>query len=365
MGTWQLFVDESGDFESATCDLAVVGFLLQGYASPQLSALLRQSVERIFPGIPYPPHAAHHNCASSLLWAPVRGATPPGTSERFHQRTAAAVRLALEATSPAAADFRDAVARSDAPRRLDLGRARDFDRWLAGSAPAAHQSVVAEADQQRADFVDFLDAQLGRTTAARSAAVVAAWRGAAAGHASANATYHELYETLIERALAFVATRDSESQLWVHVAKREGGDDASRRGLESAQKAAASHPMLDRARSRPAIQVASLQRYDHGVHAGVVVADFAANRLRGRVLGHARGWDEVARSCRATIGLAPGARCELLSAADNLPAITPAGDARAAIRDAAAGAAATIPAGPRWAREQVQSWLAAIQGAPR
>jgi len=376
MGTWQLFVDESGDFGAAESDLAIVGVLLEGYASPQLAIALRRALNRIFVGAPYPPHAAHHNCPTTLLWASLLDVPGIPTSERFVRRTEGALRIARGSSAQAAA-FREVCEAADAARRLgeadapvsmrtlNLRAARSFYRWLERIAPAEHAALTSESEQQRADFVDFLATTLAGETATKSTALVVAWRGGQMDkkgeRTDGSAEYAELYGALIERALAFVVAKESESQLWVHVAER--GESQQR--LQALQRTAVAHPLVRRARHAPTVTIAKVQRYDGRVHPGIVIADFAANRMLGRVLGVAKRWDDVAAESRAVIGVAPAARCAIVSASGVLPAATSSGSARDAVRCAAEGSAPPTVTGPVWAREQAKAWVDAIRGGAR
>lgn len=338
--------------------------MFEGYASEQLRISLRRAIERIFVGVPYPPHAAHHNYASTLLYGALRGDAVEGLPERFQHRILPALNLARRATSREAVRLREEVASGRALREIDLDDVwRAFDRWLSNAASQEHATLATEADSQRADFIDFLETKLAPAMGSRAHLLVGAWKPARTSNASdlqGDADYAELFETLVERALAFVASRDGDARMFVHVAKRTWNRGTiPAQALARAQASAAAHPLLARAAKNPLLLEPVQVDMDERAHAGFVIADFIANRLR-RMLVPTRSWADVAGAARAVTGLSAAAPSSLVRSRDPLPAITGTGDDRAAIRLAVGGKARPPTAGPLWSRQQAELWIKAL-----
>jgi hypothetical protein len=362
MANFQLYVDETGDFSSSTQDLLVAGILIEGYGTPQLDHRLRRRITEIFVGVPYPPHAAHHNLRASLLWAPLgKRAVAGPAAARFHHATAPATELALGASTTVAAAFRDAVLAAPRPKDIAWAALRDFDRWLVQAAPHAHALLVEEALRQRADLAAFLTRDLPLALPGRRFSLIAAWHGADGREAAsaADLRYAELYEALLERAAAFVGERGEQTTLWVHLAARGPLDRLQIERLNAAERAAVAHPLLRRAASKLQIVRSTPRSYGEDVPGGIVLADLAANVL-GYTLRQPHAWSDVARSASHELGLAPEARSGLVATRSLLPSIEAGAPSRAALRLAAEGKPATPPPRPLWAREQAAAWIAAL-----
>jgi hypothetical protein len=368
MRVWQLYLDESGNFEAPNDAVLVAGVLFEGRATPQVSSALRRRLEEIFVGSPYPPHAAHHNVATSLLGGALAGHAPHGpASERFLRGIAGALHVA-RGDNPHSRTLRAAVARADRPQRVDLGALQTFDRWLRRTAPAAHTALIQERDLQRADLKRYaaedLPKQLGRPPL-----LLAAWQANAGPLTDADARYEQLYETLVERALSFIARRDDGAQLDVHLAVRHRTVPQEHvEKLKLAEEHASAFALLARAKRRPAIVRYKAETYHHGVAPGIVLADFAANTLYNAPVS-AASWSQLAADLQGRLGLPASAGCALLPLATALPAVAADGPAREAVRRAADGStpAASAPAPslagePRWAKEQAHAWIAALHG---
>ncbi|MEZ4299104.1 MAG: hypothetical protein R3B70_29415 [Polyangiaceae bacterium] len=115
MRQWQLYPDESGDFESPREAVLIAGVLFEGRATPQLSIGVRRRLQEIFVGSAYPPHAVHHNLRALLPVGAFRGCRCGGRRARavraaeLHRALAAAqgdsepareLRAAVLATTP-------------------------------------------------------------------------------------------------------------------------------------------------------------------------------------------------------------------------------------------------------------------------
>jgi hypothetical protein len=366
MSTWQLYVDETGDFSSATRDLVVAGVLVKGYGTRQLDDVLRGKLDEIFVGVPYPAHAAHHNLRSSLLWGPLRNLAVEGPfAERFRVATEAGVAIVRSSHAEEVVAFQAAVELASTPKEINYAVLTAFDRWLHREHHGAHMSLSHEGDRQRGDLATFLQRDLATALPEHGVALIAASQARglideAPSVAAANMRYVALYESLLERAAAFVAERDEDSRLWIHLAGRNVLDHSQVRRLNTAEANARSHPLLARARSRPVVVRTKDRPYDENVPPGIVLADFAANSF-GRTLRQLSSWQQVTTSIQWAIGINPEARCGILTFPSPLPAVEANGEARMAVRLASEGKPAPVPQQPLWARDQALLWIRALE----
>lgn len=360
MRPWQLYLDESGDFDKPNEAVLVAGVLFEGRALPQQSAALRARLAGIFVGSAYPPHAAHHNVASSLLCEALAGRAPEGpAAPRFLRAMERAFPIAQGSTSREAQELRKAITPVDGRLRVPLAPIRAFDAWLERAAAEAHQALVTEQGAQRIDLVQFaaggLRAGLGGTPV-----VVAAWQRGSATAGTADTRYEALYGTLLERALAYATSRDDGAEIHVHLgARHRRPPPVHIAALNHAESEATSFPLLRRSKGGSRIIRFSAETYGPKVAPGIVLADFASNTLFS-ALRAARSWDQAHASLCDGTGLSAEARCALLPLAAALPAVAAYGATRDAIRCAAEGLPVPPLSGPTWAREQAASWITAI-----
>lgn len=366
MRTWQLYLDESGDFNEPRASVLVAGVLFEGRATPQVSSALRRRLEEIFVGSAYPPHAAHHNVATSLLCEALAGREPQGPVRARFLRGIEWALATARGDSPEARALRAAISTHEAPRRPALEALGAFDTWLERTVPAAHATLRQERDLQRGDLTRYATDELARHVG-RPPLVVAAWQANAGSYPRPDARYEQLYEVLLERALSCIASRDDGAQLEVHLATRHWSVPLGHvMKLTQAEERASAFPLLARAKSPPVVVRYKAEAYDARVAPGIVLADFAANTLR-RALASAASWGQLDADVRGRFGLPAMGACALLPLAAALPSVAADGSARDAIRRAAEGSAQALPAAaakaePRWAKEQAAAWIAALSG---
>lgn len=360
MRPWQLYLDESGNFDDPNEAVLVAGVLFEGRALPQQSAALRARLAGIFVGSAYPPHAAHHNIAASLLCEALAGRAPEGpAASRLLRAIERALPIAQGSASPEARTFREAVLSGEPRLRVPVPPLRTFDVWLRKAAPEAHQALVQERDAQRVDLVRFAAEGLHAGTP-NGPLVVAAWQGGGTPTGTADARYEALYETLLERALAFAAHRDVGADLQVHLATRHRHPPPKHvAALNQADTRALGSALLRRAKGPSRALRFSAEVYGAGVAPGIVLADFASNTLFS-ALRAARSWDQAHASLRDGTGLVAQAHCALLPLAAALPCVAAEGPLRDAIRNAAEGLPVPPLSGPTWAREQATAWISAL-----
>jgi hypothetical protein len=252
------------------------------------------------------------------------------------------------------------VVLSDEPRlRVPLPPLRAFDVWLRKAAPEAHQALVQERDAQRVDLARFAAEGL-KTGTANGPLVVAAWQRGSATAGTADARYEALYETLLERALAFAASRELGAELQVHLATRHRHPPPKHvAALNQADTRAPGSALLRRAKGPSRAFRYSAEVYGPRVAPGIVLADFASNTLFS-ALRAAPSWDQAHASLRDGTGLVAQAHCALLPLAAALPGVAAEGPLRDSIRCAAEGLPVPPLSGPTWAREQAAAWISAL-----
>lgn len=151
------------------------------------------------------------------------------------------------------------------------------------------------------NFDDPNEAVLGeglQVGAANRPFVVAAWQRGSATVGTADARYEALYETLLERALAFAAHRDVGADLQVHLATRHRHSPPKHvAALNQAETRAPASALLRRAKGPSRAFRYSAEVYGARVAPGIVLADFASNTLFS-ALRAARSWDPAQTSLR-------------------------------------------------------------------
>lgn len=372
MGTWQLYVDETGDFGRDTGPLAVGGWLTQGYATPQLEQTLRACLASSFVGLPYPIHAAHHNVATSLLVGPLRAGA---LDETAFGESAALVRPAFElahrATSEPMVELRTAAAGVRSVLDVDLAVLARANQWLRDHAHGAWSSLALARDHQRTAFSRTITGNLAALARRQTSAL--AWTSSRTpGDTSGDDTYWSLFEALVERVAFFVAAHDEQARLWITRAKRpaEKKWDAARDAIAAIDRAKA-HPLLARRRSRGPEQ--GLVIHEHAVSyreapAGVVVADFVLNQAMHLIRRPFTSWPHLDGLIRFKMGMGAALTCPLVSSTEALPAFA-GNEARGAIKAACEGGTAPeldgTPDTPPWVVAQSASWVRAIREVSR
>lgn len=362
MATWQLFVDETGNFQSQGDALAVGGWLVEGYASAQLGVVLRNALTTIFAGTAYPVHAAHHNTSASLLFEPMRTNDFAPFPPRFVAAVKPAYDLLRSSLAPEALAFRATVEKAESVRAVPIAELNAVSRWLKRTAQAEWTRLREETDTQAGELGAFLEERLAPALVGRQA-IVAAWKptrqAPMATDPWGDADYWELFETMLERALALVAEPDGDANLWVHIAARTSGGAGTTR-LAMAKANAATHPLLRRSKRATVVVALKEQHYNARAHPGLILADFMINRVRHALSGP-QSWSNVEASLHRRVGLYAGSTCRLVRRATRLPAISGTAGDREAVRRASAGEVGPILGESPWARQQASIWVDAIR----
>jgi hypothetical protein len=359
---WQLFIDESGDFDDPTDVHVVAGLLVPAAAHPSQAAALRELLRRGLPGIPYPPHASHLNLAvgrmAATLLATGVDEAPRDIAECCH----AAKEALLAAPRGVAGVVREALATRRMPT---FGALRSCEQWLAINRSDLHDDLRVLQARDREAMRDIL-ARTRDAFKAPSAMVVAA-----VGHGADGAGYLALLEVLFERTLMLLRARDAQVEVRATVATRHVPmpEVARKRtplmpaAIGQAIHAAMSFPFLPATGlgdPRVARIVAeSPPRYEALVHPGVVLADFIANRARSAFRALDRPWVERSAHAASLLALPVDVIAQGFKAAGPLPTVAADGIARARVRAQFEGAPVPDGRSRGWRDEQAERWIAA------
>lgn len=388
MGIWQLFVDESGD-DARSEDTFVVAGVLVGSAL-DFSADLRDALEEAFWGVRYPPHASELCTPAGALIARLEGGrlAEPGGSDVLDWIEPAR-QVLLTSTSPLAVELRAALeAGGFASRKARYPAVQALQAWLREHAHRdPHVAVASGALKEllRGDDAR-LTTVLGRIADAvgpeRCFIVGAAQRvedvhAEEAGYHAAG--YRDPYLALLEACLERVVMllREGEEQHTVQITVAERDVGLPRRRLREGDvfgciDGAMRHPFApggEGGRHSVQLLVSSIVPFDAAVHPGVVLADFAANRLRWTVRGRPPRWRTLTHVARQHFALPLAAVPRAFRERTPAPALGTGGHARRQIRAAFGGEAAQASDFPLdgWVADQVQHWSdlgAALTGTP-
>ena len=404
MGIWQLFIDESGPFD--TGHPAVVGGVLVREAdSAVLDGALRTRLGAVFPGIAYPPHANRWNRAAfSLL--PVVAAGETGTREVQRALTDARA-FVNERVRPV---WNDPSARKRLDDRLQQAAALERGRRPGFTMPLLPECWGPESEMSEAFASGFacypllktLDRWLSRelTDIRPLQAVAGAFELGiksilenAAGQPSENAlvvvgcfdphastdesraprdAYLRALYGVVQRVAWLLSATPPPTRpaVRLRVCTRQIEDQrGQRRSLTPNDLSTAISALQPIAGSPgrpypPVFYTTGPDNYDANVPAGAVLADFVVNRLY-RILPRATSWRGGPREVvswarqdlRSSVELQPR-----WHAGGALPAIAVEGEPRRALEAAWNGGppAELSSAPPPWGAEQARIWLGAL-----
>jgi hypothetical protein len=359
---WLLYVDESGDFvtDRTSC---VVGLVLRDRESPALEATLREVLSQCFPLIPWPPHAAHLNVpvsrAAACLLTPgddhpeVREACSPAL-----RRLRSGRRALGQGADDALGPFFEAL---DAGRMPSFGALAAADGWLRREDRRAYGRLSRLAGSQRAHLAAVLASLVEHYGQDAAFLVGAAQRG----QLGPSDAYLSGLGALLERLFALLEG-EARRVIRFRVATRDVMDPGY--GVALPLRSTDVLRVADEVGGSAEVRVVPNQniitRYDRHVSAGVVLADFLANRAR-LVLRRDISWDDVSDGVAERTGLLPQRPLETASGAA-APAVAHDGEARDWLKAVAAGRSVPrlAPTEPRWAREQAEILAALLPEAP-
>lgn len=364
---WQLFVDESGDFDDPEAEVAVAGVLVRAYDSAQLRIRLRQALERAVPVGLYPPHTNRLNIPAWIALASMVHVAEGESGARFRKAADPAIR-AIEASAEApAVQAREAVrAYRESGKEVSWEVGRAVDAWLAEAHPHAHRRLACVSRDIDAALVQLLERLQSGVLDGGRCFVSCAWSGPE--DLGSEDRYLRLLEVLLERVFALSAgPRPPEQRIFAHVATRRvraghdgaGGDEREKMRVEHLAAVARPATTFPVGCNPPHVVFFPHPpaKYDASVHPGIVLADIAANRLLGRVLVASSGWEQVQSFAAAAVGLPVDASVRALDTS-RAGSIAASGAPRDAIRSAFRGEPheTTWPQAPRWAGDQARVW---------
>jgi hypothetical protein len=369
--TWQLFIDESGNFDDSS-DTCVVGGVLVHANEQGRDASVRAALMDAAPGARYPYHASAARSSSGRVYATItssRDNARGGEDEKRLAREAVAL-FTKHASRKEAHSLLDAIERKKEPQHAVL---RDCDLLLGATAPelAGQLAKVVEQDKARVRQVLQHSAELFGASDTEGAIVVAAIdEGELDDRDVDDATierdrYLALLAVLLERVSMLL--HGCAASVWYfastrYVTRRDVGtfplDNAN---LQAATRLANEFPLrVAEPRQAPRLINGGRQQYNATVRPGLVLADFASNAIRGSVKNSRPdlGWGRLARNIERRLALDVEATPRLIGIQRRLPAISSAGPARTVVFNAFSGVPINANTGPRktWARDQARMW---------
>lgn len=370
--TWQLFVDESGDFD-ADAPTLVAGWLVRIDDSSELRAHLRRALDTAVPSLRYPQHANRANLLATRALELARWRRrAPGAPERPWEAAVspALARLRAAATHPAVAP---ALERIDRGGSMDYELLRRCSDWLSACHPTEAARLRALADEERAAVFD----TLAGLPSSEAFAIAAYDDG---GEEAPSDRYLALLEAMLERVLALFRHADARVEVRAHVLVRDVQAPDFHRPIRlraadvvRAVRAAERFPLLvpDAGQPDPRVRIVPEvpSEFAPTAHPGLVFADWIANRALSELqpASHQRQpWHAIERSLRRRVGLVPVAPFRNDAARPLLPTVAVQGIPRRAVADAFARGRPPLARGEceiAWWREQANAWMARAGGA--
>ncbi|MFM2151871.1 MAG: hypothetical protein RL199_306 [Pseudomonadota bacterium] len=370
---WHLFIDESGRFEDRGEDVCVGGWLIEAPNDASVDRVLRRQLARAFPSFAYPPQAKHVNIGAAHL---VSFASLQPKVRRSHpdaERLEAAVdrtRFRPTPPSPGAARIHDALREGRWPTAsTTVEDLRSYGSWLRRVDRALFDALEAEVREARARLAS-MTATIAREVAPGACALVLATetqRPAAEAPASPD-RYLGLLETLLSRVVALLRARSgADHHVWVHVEGRHVESCFPRHPLMpshvgQAARAALLAPGPAAGSTNIRFVPDSIARKDDAMPAGVAVADFITNRLRGQVTSQPSA-TTLERFAAAAFGLP--ARLQPAGLPDATPQLTLVADGAARKAFEAIWSPAGVPGvgafAPGWIVADLASWSTAAR----
>lgn len=348
---WDLFVDESGNFEDADDDATVCGLLVRAGLPGTRPPELRTSLQGVLPFLPWPFHARLYNRPaflgivaarddeSSKRWAEA-GRHAVAWFEAHSPRELAAVIGALDGGKEPQHD--DVVALDDALRRSDRALYREL-RALRRHVYAHFEAILTELAVLAGSDRDPAIALLATGEPRRDD-----------GEGGGDERYRGHLQCLLERAADVLRRRGGSHRIWVHVLTRYVHEPVLDRRVPMHIRHVA--PLAFAVSGGEVrVAVASVPRYDDAVHPALVLADRAANRARP-VLARDQALAKVETALRQALKL------PVRSGHPSVSHVAATGSASRYI----AGEVDRMPSDARrWTVDQAEEWIAAARGGGR
>jgi len=368
---WCLYIDETGKFDSTHEDVAIVGILMKGGAPKRDDALdgivedVCRVIDRVFPSLPYPPHATELRCPTAFLAAwilnpqTVPNQTRPGAIETRLER----LQLFVEKRAHENEiywTFVDALKRGNPAKLPNSELLWNVNRELQRNACEDYSVLVRIQEEWDSVFRGYLRWLADVFNGDRSAPCCVVVGAASPPVDDANGRYLALFPAVAGRLGDLLTSADpTPEHVALHVAEAPLalGRDGHYIQLQvsDVRRAIAgelAHGMLPSAPglNRPDLEVASVTKYRaHTIEPGIVLADFCAHRFNAvplRVLSRARSWNELCVLYRQVVPF-PISRAPLLAALGSKPLPT----------------FAASPVVRKWHRHQADAWSQAVTKA--
>lgn len=367
MRRWNLFVDESGDFDNAADEVVVAALAIEVGTPGTHPLSLKRAITTIFRGVPWPPRAAEIDRPVYLaLGDSLRRMRRCAAAVTDFERAADVIRARLQELS--AADLREFDRAVEKEKRPGHDVVLRLDTTARRECPEEH----AACRQATATALAGLTRVLGQAGAGRApdgspVAFIAAAAEARPGCLAqptepsddrATSRYLALLGVLVGRVLAVLGRFDGPQEAYLYVLDRPIIDPRQKvptRLLEPVVQDIVRRAVRGAHVPSVRIEVARVPRYDAEVDPRLVLADLVANRVR-RTLRR--------ESSLAGIERTLGSYCPLpmrsgVPSASHLAAAAYAHDRTDAPSEGEG--ASVVPIGwRRWAMEQHREWIAAL-----
>jgi hypothetical protein len=357
---WQIFLDESGDFSRATTTW-LVGWAIQGPATQAHDQRLRRALADAYAGVPWPMHASALNLP--IAHALYRIADVPAPPDVL----AACARAVKTLSSSNALEARAYMEAAQKARhgggkggRIEVDHciARNTETWLQREDPTALASLRQLQAQQDRAMRHLLRTLAGGAHGAGAFALAVECEPEHDTSLGA-AWWVDAFEVLVGRGVDLLrSATGAGDQVLVRSAAYDG---VSGPRLGARSQTIARAPWFPTTASCIIFPTRPL-RYDDQVSAGVVVADFLANRIKRSLYG---ALDVAATRVSRDLGLPIVAVPRSAPDGPGLPACAATGLPHRALQ--AARRAGPVPLAPdqgarAWKVEQALAWMHAPRG---
>ncbi len=347
--TWDLFVDESGDFADAADAVVVAGVLVRRGCKAFAPMRLEHALRAAAPHVPWPLHTSLiWRPSAHVLWRAHEGAAQPADAR--------ALDLLRRACPDLLAAVQAQLARGAEPRHADLVllertlRGLDGETWPRLTRAAHHtatriRQVLVTAARQAGDDVALV-------TAAESTLGDAVPAGGTSGD-----RYLTLLTRLLERLADALARKAGDHEVRLHVLGRDVQDPLLHRPTPlHVRHLTAAAQDATRAEDRRVTTSSGSVRlvpqpvlaFDAHAPAGAVAADLVANAIR-RDVNASAGLRDLSAALSGKLSMGPTLA--------GRPLVTASGAAAAWLDHARGGRVGPLADGlRRWALEQALAW---------
>ncbi len=374
---WQLFIDESGNFDSPEGLRLVTGLLIKAPDTEEVRTSLRSALEQAHPGIPWPPHSFLCNYMGGWVAQVLANQAQNQIDENLWM-AAERIQSLLKVKSPEA---HTSLRKLMKPGKKYGNDAQRLERYLQRLPPQLLTPFVV-AQRTRTELLGMLFQELERDNQAFTVVSVV-------GDRTAGDPYLRAFETLVERVVALFRESPAKPEsphivIRVHVASREIQPEWAptripfipkiMQGLLAHARNYPPYAPRDRLEFNPRLSFvfSNFWNANYGVdcHPGITLVDYLSNQTYRslRDLGKLKHLtcQIIHNNCRSRLLLAPQRVPRLDSKA--LPTLAATGRAREAILEAYLPEGKVDPLTelePVWMGEQSHKWQQFARRFPR